>query len=374
MADSDRSHLIEEFCKVTGTDPTRARMYLEAAGWNSNLAMGNFFEDSEDDSEPPVNTLSPPRPTSPKPKVPSSSASSKIHTFASLMNEQPDDEEEEGQAFYAGGSDRSGQQILGPGKRKVANEIVQEMFKAVRSFGAEAVDSSESGHSTAKLKAFRGAGNVLGSTMDTSEAVENPADDDGPSESPDVCLRLWRTGFTVNDGELRDYLDPQNREFLNSIRKGEIPMELRRRTRSEEVPLKIEDHSHEDYIPKKPTVHAFAGTGFRLGSATPPVAAPKPSGSTEENVAEAQKSLNVDDSKPVANVQIRLADGSRLTMQANPAHTIGDVRRFLVQARPEYSASVFSLMTAFPPKELSDDGATLEEENLLNAVIVQKLK
>ena len=35
-----------------------------------------------------------------------------------------------GQAFYAGGSERSGQQILGPGKGR--KDIVTEVFKSVR--------------------------------------------------------------------------------------------------------------------------------------------------------------------------------------------------------------------------------------------------
>ncbi|GBO35313.1 hypothetical protein AVEN_182985-1 [Araneus ventricosus] len=36
MADSEQSQLIDEFCKVTGTDASRARMYLEANGWDSD--------------------------------------------------------------------------------------------------------------------------------------------------------------------------------------------------------------------------------------------------------------------------------------------------------------------------------------------------
>lgn len=41
-----------------------------------------------------------------------------------------------------------------------------------------------------------------------------------------VC-RLWQNGFSVNEGELREYTDPSNTEFLQSIRRGEIPHELR---------------------------------------------------------------------------------------------------------------------------------------------------
>lgn len=38
MADSERSELIAEFCKVTGEDASRARMYLEANGWKSEVS------------------------------------------------------------------------------------------------------------------------------------------------------------------------------------------------------------------------------------------------------------------------------------------------------------------------------------------------
>lgn len=45
---------------------------------------------------------------------------------------------------------------------------------------------------------------------DTSKKEERPKD---------VSLKMWRTGFTVNDGPLRAYEDPANAEFLNSIRR-----------------------------------------------------------------------------------------------------------------------------------------------------------
>ena len=35
-----------------------------------------------------------------------------------------------------------------------------------------------------------------------------------------VVLRLWKTGFTINDEPLRPFDDPQNRQFLQSIQKG----------------------------------------------------------------------------------------------------------------------------------------------------------
>nr|ABX75480.1 NSFL1 cofactor p47 [Lycosa singoriensis] len=265
MADNDHSNKISEFCKVTGADPVRAQHYLEATGWDRDLALSSYFEESED-SESSASML--PRPGSPKPKpntkpkVPTSrsTGSSRITTFANLRQNEESDEEE-GQAFYAGGSERSGQQVLGPSKRKAVNEIVQDMFKAVRTFGVEEVDHSKRSASGSKVKAFRGTGYVLGSTPKCSDAVPGGGQEESPSEPLDICLRLWQAGFTVDDGPLREYSDPRNREFLDTVRKGEIPMELRHKANGGEVHVKLEDHSHEEYAPKKPQVHAFAGTG-----------------------------------------------------------------------------------------------------------------
>lgn len=46
----------------------------------------------------------------------------------------------------------------------------------------------------------------------------------------------------------------------------------------------------------------------------------------------------------------------------------------MVAARPSMAAADFVLMTTFPNQELSDESQTLQQANLLNAVIVQRLK
>lgn len=56
--------------------------------------------------------------------------SSRVATLSTLQSEMTvSSDEEEGQAFYAGGSVHSGQQVLGPGKKK---DFVAEMFKSVQ--------------------------------------------------------------------------------------------------------------------------------------------------------------------------------------------------------------------------------------------------
>jgi len=57
-----------------------------------------------------------------------------------------------------------------------------------------------------------------------------------------------------------------------------------------------------------------------------------------------------------------------------PLRRVSDVRQYLVEARPAMAAREFVLMTTFPNKELTDETLTLQDANLLNAVIVQRLQ
>ena len=55
-----------------------------------------------------------------------------IRTFQGMMGDDSDSDEE-GQAFFAGGSETSGQQILGPKRpKKKGEDIVKEMFQAAK--------------------------------------------------------------------------------------------------------------------------------------------------------------------------------------------------------------------------------------------------
>lgn len=74
-----------------------------------------------------METSSTPPPEAAKPKLRSKTTNSKFATIHTMNSSSED--EEEGQAFYAGGSEHSGQQVLGPPKKR---DIVSDMFKAVR--------------------------------------------------------------------------------------------------------------------------------------------------------------------------------------------------------------------------------------------------
>ena len=72
-------------------------------------------------------------------------------------------------------------------------------------------------------------------------------------------------GFSIDDGELRSYDAPENKEFLATLMRAEIPNVLLIMGRM--VNVDVKDHSYEDQ--KKTTVvDFFKGSDHTLGSAT----------------------------------------------------------------------------------------------------------
>jgi len=269
---------------------------------------------------------------------------SNFATLASLNNSSSGDEnDEKGQAFYAGGSQTSGQQILGPPRKNPIKDYVSEVFKQAQAGQMEQFDddSHESGPST---RSFGGAGYRLGQTEDdhVKVASSSASANKKKQDCETVTVRVYRQGFTVDDGELRPYEDPRNRQFFESITHNEIPAELRK-PGSTMVHVNVEDHLSEDYVKRTPKFKAFAGSGHTLGSPAPatteetaaaassPAAAAvaQPSDNQAENEAKASANLNIQEEQPTTMLSIRLADGGRLSARFNLSHTVQDIHLFI---------------------------------------------
>jgi UBX domain-containing protein 1 len=292
-------------------------------------------------------------------------------------DESSDEDEEKRQAFYAGGSQSSGQQVLGPPKKR--DELVAEMFKKARELGAEDVNSGEPSSSKKKSNAaFGGAGYKLGEKSSETERVPPSAETSvqKPKQSREIVLRLWSTGFTVDDGPLRSFVDPANMEFLSSVKHGEIPRELIRDNQGREVELTMEDRRHEEYVAPNPSTRPFGGVGQMLGSPSPAVV-----GGTA-NLSESDRQANENaartlipliESEPTTNVSFRLVDGTRLVARFNHSHTVNDLHTFINTARPQFSTLNY-VLTIFPNIELTEKDVTVKDANLLNAALIQKIK
>lgn len=130
----------------------------------------------------------------------------------------------------------------------------------------------------------------------------------------------------------------------------------------------------EDWVEAEATQgRAFTGQANRLGGETAPdpapVAAAAPAPSQPAPGGGAWE--GPDASAPTTSIQLRLSDGGRLVAKFNLTHTVGDIKRFLRTARPDLGPGL-QLATAFPAARLEDDGLSIEQAGLANAVVIQK--
>eukprot|EP00918_Siedleckia_nematoides_P077349 GHVU01169138.1.p1 GENE.GHVU01169138.1~~GHVU01169138.1.p1 ORF type:complete len:176 (-),score=16.69 GHVU01169138.1:245-715(-) len=148
-----------------------------------------------------------------------------------MADSSSDDEEEQGQAFYAGGSERSGQQVLGPPKKNPIKDYVSEIFRSAQESGAEVVNpnsrqAAQAGSSRGG-STFVGTGYRLGMTDNDHTVLPSPVASTAARsrEVPEsVIIKLWSNGLSINDGPLRPYDEPENQSFLNSIKRGSVFM------------------------------------------------------------------------------------------------------------------------------------------------------
>ncbi|XP_069813654.1 UBX domain-containing protein 2B isoform X1 [Dendropsophus ebraccatus] len=252
-------------------------------------------------------------------------------------------------------------------------KIVNELFKEAKEHGAVPVEeASKLSEELFKLRSFSGGGYKLGdSSIKRSEYIQSDELFTGPDVQ--IVLKLWSNGFSIDDGELRPYSDPVNAEFLDSVKRGEIPLELQWMVHGGQVSLDMEDHQDQEYVKPRLKFKAFSGEGKKLGSLTPEIIS-TPSSPEEEHKPFLNAEVQLDEHVPTTKIQIRLADGSRLIQRFNLSHRISDIRQFIIQSRSDFAQTDFVLVTTFPNTELTDEDQTLEEADILNTVILQRIK
>lgn len=229
---------------------------------------------------------------------------------------------------------------------------------------------------------FTGSGRTLGGD-DTPSHVIEPAQ---PTESapPRVqrTLHFWSDGFSIDDGQFYSSNDPANASIQAEILKGRVPLKILSAQPGQDVDLKIERHA-SDYVKPKVKANPFASTGYRLGSPTPGLA-PTPTAASPSLQAQAQPPssslqpeqprMTIDEGQPQVMLQIRLADGTRLSSRFNTTHTIGHVYEFVSHASPNNLERPWVLMTTFPSTELKDKSVAIGElkDFKRGGVVVQK--
>ncbi|XP_044957969.1 plant UBX domain-containing protein 4-like [Hordeum vulgare subsp. vulgare] len=265
--------------------------------------------------------------------------------------------------LYTGG-ERSGMAVRDRSKRK---NVADEVFKQAMRKGAKQGPARRQPSSS---RSFPGASRIL-----AGETVQPDAPQ--PPEEIVHDIYFWSNGFTVDDGPLRSFDDPEHASFLESIKNSECPTELALADRRSKVNVNLIRKEEKCPEPvKRPA--PFQGGGRTLAAPSEnsapsditPASAAAAAASTATTTA--PKIITVDDSLPSTSLQIRFADGSRVVARFNTSHTISDVRAFIDTTRPG-ETSDYTLQVGFPPKPLDDVTKTIEEAGVANWVIIQRV-
>ncbi|KAK8110128.1 UBX domain-containing protein 1 [Apiospora kogelbergensis] len=401
MADHDALALqLLEF--VPNATPEQATQYLSAHNWDLDSAAASLMadmEEGEDNAAAPESSsasqAAPPGYTGPRtldgrpaPQAASSSRSKPaakkkgLATLSSLGggndhdddDSDDDDDDDDPRRTYAGG-EKSGLALQDPNQgRPDPKSIINDLLAKAKSQARRPEAESPAGPSTPST--FSGSGQTLGGEGVASRTIpdpsaagrspQEPAASNGPVQ--ERVLHLWRDGFSIDDGPLRRFDDPENADALRMIQQGRAPVHLMN-VRYDE-PLDVKLQQHEENFRQLPKVYKpFGGEGRRLGSpvpgdggatatasATTPAAAAAASSSAPPTSSSA---VSVDDSQPTISIRIQMPDGTRLPARFNTTHTVNDVYDFIVRSSPELQAGGWVLATTFPNKDHTDKSLVL---------------
>lgn len=207
-----------------------------------------------------------------------------------------------------------------------------------------------------------GGGGVFDNIV--KQASSSSADGAPPASGVEgVKITLYKNGFTVNDGPIRDVTTPENILFLQTLDRGEVPVELAVKGRNLDVSL--EDKREEEYIP--PAYTAFSG-GNSLGSSSSSTSSAYTF--SPEMMAGADLSA-VDETQPVTTLQIRTHNGKKIRIKINQSATVLELAATI--SRDAGASSAFVLSSGFPPADITDAMLTIKDAGLIGAAVIQKL-
>ncbi|KAJ0116981.1 hypothetical protein N8I77_008849 [Diaporthe amygdali] len=406
MADHDE--LVMQFCELTGASADRAAQYLEASSWNISTAVGSFFADDDDETAGDAGPSSQPAPEpaysgprtldgrpAPQSALPSSSSASKkpakkkgLATLSSLgggsghdHDDDDDDEEEDDPTdrrgprdLFAGG-EKSGLAVQDPSRNAADPQNVIKDILAKAKANAKRAPSEEETPGPSRSSNFRGSGTTVGGEGTESRTIPDPSGPRAPprpsEELPVVTrtLHLWRDGFSIEDGPLRRYDDPEHAMDLQMIRTGRAPLHLMEVEHGQRCDVRLQQHE-EDWHQLPRIYKPFGGQGRRLGSPVPgdgntaPVATQTtaaPATSSAQPAAGPAPIADLDSSQPTVAIRFQMPDGSRLPARFNLSHTIGDLYQFARSASSDTRDRAFIVQSTFPSKDYTDHSQKLED-------------
>lgn len=198
--------------------------------------------------------------------------------------------------------------------------------------------------------------------------ASNPGDTSNLPATNGRRVTLYRNGFTVDDGPLRDLTSAESRLFLAALADGYVPQELMQSNKSADVAIELSDKRSEDYAaPPAPSYIAFGGEAMSLRSS---VSADIGTAVITPDIISVIDLPTIDAASPVTTLQVRLMSGKKVRIRVNHLHTVLQLAALLNREEP--ISRPFSLSAGFPPQDITDFSATIADAGLIGASVTQK--
>lgn len=364
---SDHEQLIGSFVAVTNASRYLAEQYLRRNDNDLTSAIEDFYA-SNGASVSPEPTLAPAR-----------EGRSGVRTLRDLDDsEDPDDKTNAN--FFTGG-EKLALQVENPNKDANKGDrsqpsLIERIFQRAKEQMEEPDDRPSASAPDEGPNHFGGAGFKLGdSTLPLDVLPDTRARGHQVPAKVSREITFWRQGFTVGDGPLQRYDDPENQQVLQELKHGRVPVSVLGVEFGQDVDVSVIKKTDEDYVPPKRKLGGFAGLGQRLGSPVPGEATtPTFTETPEVKPAEAPKPADLGAGD--TTVQIRFANGKKVAHKFNASDSIAVV--YLFVRNHEYNESslrAFTLSHAFPVKPIEELlEISVSDAKLKNAVIIQRWK
>jgi UBX domain-containing protein 1 len=380
---------IDEFINITGINRSVAQQYLTRNEFNIERAVNDYYNT---ENIIPGTKVKKPETNNPEPL--SRNSGFGFRSFSDLRDGNKDhdtDEDDKDLNFFTGGQ-KSGLAVEDPNKSKNGRSLVEDLIEKAQKEAGEPDwrnnDTSSDEKTNKKQKSFKGTGYSLGSVEnDVSSKTIEDSDEKNRFKRPEKVSRtitFWKEGFSVDDGELYKYDDPQNQEYLKQLNMGRAPLSLLNVQMFQDVDVnvvkKLDDSYHANQK-TKPRVFGFQGSGHRLGSPVPgePTTVEEALAKYESNSqpqsdvkpTTSNEKIKSEESIGDTSIQIRLATGERLVQRFNSSDRVEELYNFI--ALKTEGTRAWDLVTSFPPQPLTDKKSqTVAEAGLKNSVVIQK--